>query len=83
MAAVVPGYALFFWSPPEGCWAVLAVSETRGRVEHLRDRLAAFSELETRIVFCRSCDDDDIVEVGIRMKPLASAEFIRPDACSE
>lgn len=83
MAAAVPGYALFFWSIPEGCWAVLAVGEDRGRVERLRDRLAWFSELETRIVLCRSCDDDDVVEVGIRMKPPASVDFVRPDVCGE
>lgn len=79
---VAAGFALFFWSPPEGCWAVLNVSERKSRLEPVRDRLAFYAGLETRIVACRSLDDDDVVEVGIRLKPPASVDFVRPSACS-
>lgn len=76
------GFALMIWSEPEGCWASLAVSDRRSRVEALRERLAYFSHIETEILSAASCADVDVEAAARDLEPPFGVLFIRPDACS-
>lgn len=76
-----PGYALCVWSNPEGCWASIAVSEDRARIDSLAVRLSLFTELRVRVLVAESCGDDDIVEASSALEPPGDLVFLRPDMC--
>lgn len=77
-----PGYVLCVWSRPEGCWAAIAVSEDRARIEGLAARLARFTELRLTVLVAHSVDDDDVVEAACELEPPEEAAFVRPPFCS-
>lgn len=77
-----PGYVLCVWSPPEGCWASIAVSEDRAKIEALAGRLARFTELRLTILIAQSVDDDDVVEASCELEAPDDVGFVRPPLCS-
>lgn len=77
-----PGFALCIWSPVEGCWFSLAVSERSFVVTELGVRLARFLDVHMVVIEAASCADDHVVEAARDLAPPLEAGFVRPEACS-